>query len=52
MAIQITLMAQRAERKVRQRVKSLWKVLLAQQEIIASQGEKAKRVKSKDSIRN
>ncbi len=41
-------MAQRAERNMRQKVKSLWKVLVAQQGIIASEGEKAIRAKSKD----
>lgn len=47
-AIQVALMAQR---KVRQKVKSLWKVLLAQQGIIANEGEKAIRAKSKDGIK-
>lgn len=51
MAIQIVLMAQRAKRKVRQKVKSLWKVLLAQQGIIASEDEKAIMAKSKDGIK-
>lgn len=51
MAIQTSIMAKSTRKKVRQNVKSLWKVLLAQQEIIASEGEKDIRAKSKGSIK-
>lgn len=56
MAIQIALMKQRAKRKVRQRVKSLWKLLLAQHGIKASEGgesykAKGQRAKSKYGIK-
>lgn len=45
-------MAQRAKRKGKQKVKNLWKLLLAQQGIIASEGEKAMRAKSRGGIKS
>lgn len=48
MANVIALMPKRAKRDMRQKAKSFWKVMSAQQGIIACKGEKVVRAKSKN----